>query len=275
VRIFELAGCANVVHQGAGRAGRTAGTVGHLRTRKLARLCTFGPRGTVAAAVGNLLEKQTLVNPLGQGAGSTRTPGRGDLVRGPGGASRRQGSGDPRLTARDHTGRRLMSRVGARRTARRSSATSALCAPNHLCHLLGSRPIQMPIPAVSRAGRRSRAPGPRVGVPGPDTRAADGRGATGPAAGTAGRKPPRAIPGARKMACGRSLTPAASPHQVSAGGEVELSAGRPRRNWARLGDYQRLFLSYPNVSRAHAVGCKSAPTGLPGSSHSPPRTGPS
>ncbi|WET76209.1 FHA domain-containing protein [Amycolatopsis sp. QT-25] len=54
-----------------------------------------------------------------------------------------------------------------------------------------------------------------------------------------------------KMACGRSLTPPHL-HIKFAGGEVELSAG-VRAELGRLGEYQRLFQSYPNVSRAHAV----------------------
>ncbi|MET8996647.1 FHA domain-containing protein [Amycolatopsis sp. NPDC004169] len=53
------------------------------------------------------------------------------------------------------------------------------------------------------------------------------------------------------MSCGRSLTPPAL-HIRFAGGEIELSEG-DRVQLGRLGEYQRVFQEYPNVSRAHAV----------------------
>jgi hypothetical protein len=89
----------------------------------------------------------------------------------------------------------------------------------------------------------------RAGVPGPDTgqRKAWSRD-------RCWHCDQEAVPGrtlCSNMACGRSLTPPALYIKFRAG-EVKLSEG-DRVKLGRLGDYQRVFGVYPNVSRDHAI----------------------
>jgi hypothetical protein len=118
--------------------------------------------------------------------------------------------------------------------------------PVHVCPLVEAT-FEVPAPPTPGPGP-VRVPD-RTGVPGPGT----------------GRREPwsrdrcwhcklEAAPGntlCSNMACGRSLTPPGLYIKFK-GGEVELSVGG-RAKLGRLGDYQRVFAVYPNVSRAHAI----------------------
>ncbi|MDQ7803298.1 FHA domain-containing protein [Amycolatopsis sp. A133] len=121
----------------------------------------------------------------------------------------------------------------------------SLC-PRHMCPLVEAADREPPAPA----------PGPApAGVP-------DRAGVPGPAAGQrtawsrdhcwyCGHEAAAGNTRCTRMSCGRPLTPPAL-HIRFAGGEIELREGE-RVQLGRLGDCQRVFQEYPNVSRAHAV----------------------
>ncbi|RSN46038.1 hypothetical protein DMC64_14950 [Amycolatopsis sp. WAC 04197] len=135
-----------------------------------------------------------------------------------------------------------MSRVCAQDSSEIFDDEKSLC-PKHLCHLLAVGD-EVPIQELS-----IRQISDRVGGPGSDSEQRTPW--SHDRCWHCGKEAAAGNTRCTQMTCGRSLTPPHL-HIKFAGGEVELSAG-VRAELGRLGEHQRLFASYPNVSRAHAV----------------------